>query len=95
MSAFIILDVRVTDLEAYEEYKTHSTRVLAQYGGKFIARGGPTEVLEGDWNPNRIVIAEFETMEQAREWYRSPEYAVPMEVRRRSSQGNMILVEGA
>ncbi len=94
MSALIVLDVRVTDLEAYEEYKTHSTRVLAQYGGKFIARGGSTEVLEGEWNPNRIVILEFETMERAREWYHSPEYAAPMQLRQRASQGNMILVEG-
>jgi len=95
MSAYLILDVEVTDPGAYEEYKKLSTKALAMYGGKFLVRGGPHEVLEGDWLPNRIVVVEFESVEQARKWYDSPEYEEPKAIRRRASNSKMILVEGA
>lgn len=95
MAAYVILDVEITDPEAYAEYKEHSGRVLAQYGGKFLARGGAHEVLEGDWNPHRIVLLEFESAEAARAWWNAPEYADPKRIRQSASRGNMVLVEGA
>ncbi len=67
---------------------------LAQYGGKFVARGGKIDVLEGSWNPKRIVILEFESAARARQWYDSEEYRVPKQIRMRASKGNIIVVEG-
>ena len=94
MSAYVILDVEVTDPGTYEEYKKQSTEALAAYGGKFLVRGGPHEVLEGDWLPNRIVVVEFESVQQAQKWYDSPEYAAPKALRQRASNSRMILVAG-
>jgi uncharacterized protein (DUF1330 family) len=94
MSAYVVLDVEVTDPEAYAEYKQQSQEALARHGGRFIVRGGDHEVLEGDWNPHRVVILEFATMEQARAWWSSDDYADAKALRQRASRGNMILVEG-
>lgn len=94
MAAYIILDVEITDRPAYEEYKIQATAALEQYGGKFLARGGTAEVLEGEWVPRRVVVLEFESAERARAWYASPEYAGPKKIRLAASRGNMILVEG-
>jgi uncharacterized protein (DUF1330 family) len=94
LAAYVILDVEVTDAEAYEDYKKVSPGPVAAYGGRFIVRGGASEILEGGWTPNRIVILEFENAERAREWWNSPEYEKPKALRQRASKGNMILVDG-
>jgi len=94
MSAYVILEVNVTDPEAYEEYKKQSGPALEPFGGRFLVRGGTAETLEGDWNPERIVVLRFETSARAREWYHSDTYAGPKAVRRAASEGRMILVEG-
>ena len=67
---------------------------IAQHGGRYLARGGKIEVLEGDWTPRIIVVVEFPDMERARAWYRSPEYALALEVRDKALSRNLILVEG-
>lgn len=92
MSAYVILDVEVTDAGLYEEYKALSGPALEPYGGRFLVRGGSSEVLEGDWRPHRMVVLEFPDIEKARAWWDSPEYAGPKQLRRRASRGNMILV---
>ena len=94
MAAYIVLDVNITDPEAFEGYKARSTEIVALYGGRFLARGGQTEVLEGSWIPNRMVILEFPSAEQAKAWWSSEEYAEPKAIRRTASEGNMILVNG-
>jgi len=95
MAAYVIVDVEVTDPELYEEYKKLSGPSLVPFGGKFLVRGGPSEVLEGEWTPNRIVVLEFESTEKAREWWGSDIYHDAKAIRQRASRGNMILVEGA
>jgi uncharacterized protein (DUF1330 family) len=95
MSAYIIVDIRITDPVVYEEYKKVSHLSVKAYGGRFLVRGGRTEVLEGSWQPNRLVIAEFDSAERAREWWTSAEYREPKALRQKSSVTNMILVEGA
>jgi uncharacterized protein (DUF1330 family) len=95
MAAYVILDVEVHDPLRYEEYKAQSTEALAAYGGEFLVRGGPHEVLEGHWRPRRVVVLRFESPKRAREWYDSPEYEGPKALRQAVSDGNMILVEGA
>jgi uncharacterized protein (DUF1330 family) len=94
MGAYVVVDVQVTNPVVFEEYKKLSSKAIAQYGGKYLARGGSIEILEGDWTPNRLVIIEFESVEQARTWYYSPEYQAAREFRARSANGNILIVEG-
>lgn len=95
MAAYIIVDIKVTDPDRYEDYKRLAAPTIAAHGGRYIVRGGATEVLEGDGRPGRIVALEFPSMEQARAWYRSPEYAAARGVRQESATAEMVLVEGA
>jgi uncharacterized protein (DUF1330 family) len=94
MAGYIVADVQITDPEAYEQYKAAVPATLAAYGGKFLVRGGRTEILEGDWEPNRIVVLEFESAEKAKAWWSSQEYAAPKQLRQSASLTKMILVEG-
>ena len=94
MSAYIIVEIEITDPVGYEEYKKLAGPTVEQYGGKYIVRGGPTEVLEGDWKPKRIVVLEFESMQRAKDWLNSEEYREPRKMRHRTARANMILVQG-
>ena len=94
MAAYIIVEIEVTDPVGYEEYKQQAGATVEKYGGKYLVRGGATEVLEGDWQPKRIVVLEFATMERAREWLNCEEYREPRKMRHRTAKTNMILVEG-
>ena len=93
MTALVIVDVRVTDPARFEEYKKLVPATLTPYGGKFLARGGRVDVLEGDWAPKRIVIIEFPSVERARAWWASEEYRVPKQMRIESADTRMIVVE--
>ena len=93
MAALVIVDVRVTEPARFEEYKQLVPATLTPYGGRFLARGGRVEVLEGDWDPKRIVVIEFPTAERARAWWASAEYRVPKQMRIESADTRMIIVE--
>ena len=94
MVAYVINDMEVTDPQLLDEYKKLSPATVIQYGGRFLARGGKTEVLEGDWSPKRVVILEFPSLAQAKAWVNSPEYAPAREVRQKAARSNIIVVEG-
>ncbi len=94
MPGYILVDVKIHDHEAYEGYKKLTPSSLIPYGGKFIVRGGASEVLEGDWEPGRIVVLEFPTVEKAKLWWSSVEYAPAKTIRQKASETNMLLVEG-
>lgn len=94
MTAYVIADVQITDPEAYGEYVRATPETIAAHGGRFVVRGGPVEVLEGDWKPGRVVVIEFENAERARAWFSSAIYAGPRDLRRAASHGSLILVEG-
>ena len=94
MPAYVIVDVNITDPTRYEDYKKLTPGIVGSYGGKFIVRGGPTEVLEGDWKPGRVVVLEFPDMEKAKAWDYSSEYTEAKKIRFEASTGKMILVEG-
>ncbi|HJW89594.1 MAG TPA: DUF1330 domain-containing protein [Anaerolineales bacterium] len=94
MPAYVIVDIEVTDPQQYEEYKRMAPPLVALYGGKYLARGGQVEVLEGDWSPKRLVILEFEGIEQARTWLESPEYAAARRLRHQTTTSKMVVVEG-
>jgi uncharacterized protein (DUF1330 family) len=95
MSAYIIVEIEITDPVGYEEYKKQAGATVEKYGGKYIVRGGKTEVLEGDWKPKRIVILEFPTMDRAKEWLNSEEYREPRKMRHRTAKTHMLVIEGA
>ena len=94
MPAYIIVEIDILDAGGYEEYKKLAGATVEKYGGKYIVRGGKTEVLEGDWQPKRIVILEFPTMARAKEWLNCEEYREPRKLRHKTARTKMILVEG-
>jgi uncharacterized protein (DUF1330 family) len=94
VAAYVIVDLTVTDQPLMDEYRKRVPATLAAYGGKFLVRGGAHETVEGDWKPNRVVVLEFPSLEQAKRWYRSEEYREPLAMRLRAGRANLIMVEG-
>lgn len=94
MPAYLISTIEITDPAGYEEYKRLVPPALAKYGGRFVVRGGSIEHKEGDWRPKRIVVVEFESVDKARAFYDSPEYAPAKQIRLRTSTGSVLFVEG-
>lgn len=94
MTAYVIVDIEVTDPAGYDDYKKLAPAAVALYGGKYLARGGSNEALEGAWQPNRLVILEFSSVEQAKAWLNSPEYAPARALRHQYAKTNMVVVEG-
>ena len=94
MAVYVIADVAIEDFTQYEDYKRQTPSSITAYGGKFIVRGGATEILEGDWQPGRIVVLEFPTVARAKEWWASEMYAPAKALRQRIAKTSMIVVEG-
>jgi len=94
MKAYIIVDVNITDSILYEDYKKRTPASLLPFEGKFVVRGGETDTLEGGWQPGRIVILEFPSLEKAKSWWSSDLYAPAKAIRQSASQTRMIIVEG-
>lgn len=94
MPAFILVEVEIRDPEPFERYKQLAPPSIAAHGGKYVVRGSPVETLEGDWKPARFVMLEFPTVERARAWWSSPEYAEGKALRQSCADTKMILVEG-
>jgi uncharacterized protein (DUF1330 family) len=100
MAAYVIAIINVTDPDAYQRYQELAPpdgRVLptiAKYGGRYLARGGRSEVLEGEAAAERLVLVEFESYEKAKEWWTSPEYEAAKPFRQRSTTSTIMLVEG-
>jgi uncharacterized protein (DUF1330 family) len=94
MPAYVIVDIDVTDPVRYEDYKRLASASIAAHGGRYLVRGGAHEVLDGDWIPHRLVVLQFDSVEQAKKWRRSPEYAEAKKARGESARANMIVVDG-
>ena len=94
MVAYVIAEIEVTNPEGYKAYTAVVPATIEKYGGRFLVRGGKTQVLEGDWPERRRVILEFPSMEAARRWYDSPEYEKPLALRKANSNGRLLLIEG-
>jgi uncharacterized protein (DUF1330 family) len=94
MSAYVIVDIEVTDPQGYQEYVKLAPATVQRYGGRYLARGGHNETLEGDWHAKRLVILEFESLERAKAWLNSPEYAPARALRHKYARTNMVVVEG-
>lgn len=94
MAAYVISEVEVRDVAAMEAYRTLAAQTIAQYGGRYLARGGAVEVVEGSSSPGTVIIVEFPSMARAREWYGSPDYAEALKLRRTALERRLIFVEG-
>jgi uncharacterized protein (DUF1330 family) len=94
MTAYVIAQIDVQDNDAYETYKAMAPAAIEAYGGKYIARGGAMEVLEGESDLPRTVILEFPDMDTARKWYDSPEYMAARKAREGAARTCFKLVEG-
>jgi uncharacterized protein (DUF1330 family) len=94
MPGYVVLSVEVLDAERYKEYAQMATPTVIQYGGRYLVRGGQVECRSGTWEPNRLVILEFPTVEQARAWWESPEYAPAKTLREACAVSDVVIVEG-
>lgn len=94
MAGYVIADVDVTDPDLFAEYRKLVSATVEQFGGKYLVRGGESEVVEGDRTPHRTVVIEFESFERAREWYHSDEYAPALKMRLDSANSSVIIVDG-
>ncbi len=94
MKAYVIANINVTNPERYKDYIKLTPGSIAPFGGRFIARGGRSEKLEGETPANRMVMIEFPSYEKAKAWYDSAEYRAAMAIRQSASTGTLILVEG-
>jgi len=94
LAAYVIANIHVTDAERYEAYKVQAAASIAEHGGRYLARGGKHEVLEGHWSPHRLVILEFGTYEAAIAWYESQEYDAPKDLRQKIAVSEIVVVDG-
>lgn len=93
MPAYVIAETTILDVKAFEIYRQYAEAAVVKHGGRFLARGGEIEVLEGECAP-RVVLLEFPSMDAARLWYRSPEYAKALDVSDKALSRNLFLVDG-
>ena len=92
---YLIVEAKVSDIAAYEIYKGLAQTAIARYGGRYLVRGGAAEILEGRWTDNpRLVVVEFDSAEQAKACYRSPEYQAARKAREGAAEMNMLVVAG-
>lgn len=94
MTAYVVINNDILDPVRYGEYAELAPATIEAYGGKYLARGGKVEVLEGDWVPSRLVILQFESVEQAKKWLNSEEYSEPRKIRQSASHSRMVVIEG-
>jgi uncharacterized protein (DUF1330 family) len=95
VSAYVILDIEILDPEGYKEYIQLAPEAVRLHGGRYIARGGQNETLEGEWHAKRLVILEFASVEKAKQWLNSPEHAPTRALRHKYAKSNMVVVEGS
>ena len=94
MPAYVVVQITVEDPVRYAEYRRIAPPSIAVYGGRYVVRGGAGEILEGSWLPPRLVVLEFPTVEQARAWWGSPEYAPAKALRQQCASTEMLLIDG-
>jgi uncharacterized protein (DUF1330 family) len=95
MPGYVIAELEITDPAGFEEYRKQVPATIQKYGGRYVVRGGTTQTLEGDWQPKRLVVLEFPSVEQARRWYDCEDYRGPKALRIKTTRSRVVLVEGA
>jgi uncharacterized protein (DUF1330 family) len=94
MPAYVIVDIDVTDPERYEQYKAATPATIEAADGRFLVRGGEITILEGDWQPSRLVVLEFESVTAAERWYESAAYQAAKKLRAGGARMRMVAVQG-
>jgi len=94
MSAYLIANVDIKDVEKFQDYTKATPSIIKQFGGKFLVRGGDFEICEGSWSPKRLVLVEFESMQKAKQFYNSPEYQAIIHLRQSSAYTEWVFVDG-
>lgn len=94
MTAYALADITILDPDVYEDYRRQVPALIEKYGGRYLVRGGASEVLEGECQPNRLIVLEFPDMDALQCWYRSDDYQVLLRIRQRAARTNLIAVEG-
>ena len=94
IAAYVVVEIDIHDVATYERYKALVPPTIAAYGGRYLARGGAVDTLEGDWAPRRVVLLEFPSVERARAWWSAPEAAHIKALRQQSARTRMIVVDG-
>jgi len=94
VSAYVIVDIAVSNPERYEDYKAMAAESVERYDGRYVVRGGRSEPLEGAWEPQRVVVLEFPTYERAKAWWSSEDYREAKALRQAVAESRMIVVEG-
>ena len=93
MAAYLIADIQITNPMKFEEYRAQVEPTIAKFSGRYLVRGGSPERLEGNWDPTRIVVLEFPSLDLAKQWYNSGAYHGPKQIRQQSSDSNVIFVK--
>jgi uncharacterized protein (DUF1330 family) len=94
VAAYVIANIKVTDPAGYEGYRKLAGPAIEACGGRYLVRGGKTDVLEGEWHPERLVVLEFDSVEKARAWWGSTQYADAKKIRQRTAISSVIIVQG-
>ena len=95
MAGYVIAQMTVTDPDAFADYPAQAGKTVAAFGGRYVVRGGPIDRREGDWQPGRVVVIEFDSVEKAQAWYDSQMYEEAKALRIRSTTSSLMIVEGA
>jgi uncharacterized protein (DUF1330 family) len=94
MPAYALVNVEITDPAGFAEYRKLVPASIARFGGRFLTRGGATEVLEGGWVPKRLVILEFPDLATIKAWYQSAEYQQLLQIRERTATSDFVIIDG-
>lgn len=94
MAAYVLVDMEVRDPDRYAEYRAAAAPSVARYGGRYLVRGPEPVLLEGQWLVNRLILLEFPTLKQARDWYGSADYSAAKQKREGAASARMMLLEG-
>lgn len=94
MPVYLIVEIKlVTDIEKYSEYMRKVPQIIKKFGGRYLFRGGKVRVVSGNWNPSRLIIVEFDSLEGFQGWWNSPEYREIASLREEAARTNAIVVE--
>ena len=94
MAGYVIVNNEVTDEALYAEFRELASASIEAHGGRYLVRGGAAEVMEGGWTPDRLVVVEFDSVEQARAWLTSAQFAEARKIRVKAAGASVIVVEG-
>ena len=94
MKGYLVLDLSINDLNGFMEYAEKIPAFIAKHGGQYIVQGVIPELMEGDWQPDRLVILEFPSQENAKEFLSDPEAQSLFAIRHKTTKSKLILAEG-